>query len=143
MKLKYTGQTTSLFTHGKTYELVSESEYSYKVMLDCENKYEVYKYRFTKLSLIEEKQEEIQTAKIYLAELENELQELTAPKVGQKYLNESGNKYILTGCNNKFALVCYEGDSAGIVYAGRFFNTEKEAFSNCKSCFTLIPDGQN
>jgi hypothetical protein len=143
MKLKYIAHTTGLFTHGEIYETTG------KVFLDGEGFYPIntlggpYRARadrFESLNPIEEKKLQISDAKINLQTLEKELAEMTLPKKGQRYLNESGNKYVVCQSDSLFALVSYEGCNQGHAYGGVFHSNVANIFCGCEECFTLIED---
>ena len=101
----------------------------------------IYKWRVDLIKdPIEEKKKEIQDAKTKVTTLEKELAEMTAPKVGQRYLNVTGNKYVVTKSNNMFALVCYDGNVRGFIYGSQFHEKAEDIFCELKVCFTLIED---
>lgn len=100
----------------------------------------IYKWRLELFSSpIEAKKAEIQIAEKTLEKLKAELKELELPKIGQKYLNVSGNKYVVAKLDGLFGLVCYEGENAGRVY-GTTANSFDNIFKGCASCFTLIEE---
>ncbi len=143
MKVKYIGHTTGLFTHGEIYETTG------KIFFDDEELYPINTLvghynaradRFEPLNPIEEKKKEIQDAKTKVTTLEKELAEMTLPKKGQRYLNKSGNKYVVCHIGSVFALVSYEGHNKGHVYGSEFSKKEEDIFFGCESCFTLIED---
>jgi hypothetical protein len=138
MKVKYIGYNTPIYTHGQIYEAKIQ-DHGYIVTAEAGQCWEPAN-RFEEVSLIEAKKKEISDAKINLEKLEKELAEMTLPRMGQRYLNETGNKYVVTKSNNMFALVCYEGDVKGLIYGGKFHDNVANIFCNCENCFTLIED---
>lgn len=143
MKVKYLGDDTILYTHGQIYEAEIEQS-GYSVLANCGTHFWEPADRFVPINPIEEKKQQISDARNSLKKLEKELAEMTLPKVGQRYLNKTGIKYVVCECNSLFALVsyegCYEGCNRGKTYGGKFHDNVANIFCDCKDLFTLIED---
>jgi len=100
----------------------------------------MYKWRVELLPLspIEEKENAIQEAQNLLDNLNKELQELKAPKVGDKYHHTYGGKYILVEINGQYTFICYDGEENGKSYTKELHDTIDEAFYHHHQYFTKI-----
>lgn len=88
---------------------------------------------------VEEKTSEIKETEARLAVLKKELADLKSPKVGQKYLHKlSQSKYILAEGDERFALVCYDGEDSGTIY--HLAEDISSVFYGNEDCFKLITE---
>ena len=97
------------------------------------------KERFKILFPEEEIMAEIKETEARLSVLREELANLQKPKVGRKYLHESGDKYILVEVNGEFVLACFDGSFSylGGTYGNPTKNI-KEVFRGLEDLFSLI-----
>ena len=126
-------------TQGKFYTVTQHPQWSdcWLVVGDNGKQLDFYKFRFEEpLTDLQEKEEELEQAKQKVAQLQKEIEELKAPKVGQRYSHRTGDKYVVAKLEGSFSLVCYEGLEAGTIY-GTAKSVEKVFFGN-DCCFKLI-----
>lgn len=124
---------------GKIYDVEQhEKENCFSVVDEEGHRIGVFKSRFKVVSSIEQKTAEITELKEKLDKAEKELAELTAPKVGTKYLHRVGGKYVLADLKGKFGLVCFEGREVGTVYSLQ--DSPKSAFCGNDHAFTPIEE---
>lgn len=146
MKAKFLEKGWLTMTEGKIYDVKPDHDDAdmYLVTDDEGSETCFLKTRFKLFSTLEEKSAEIQETEARLAVLKEELADLQTPKVGQKYLHASGDKYILTQIEGKFCLICYSVEDGNEDYIGRGYSClegkANDAFLGSSKALTLIKE---
>jgi hypothetical protein len=124
-------------TVGKIYEAKEALYTSNHYLVINDDGYELgyWKYRFEKVKDLDA---ELKEAKQKVKDLENQIEEINRPKVGQRYKNKLGSCYVVSKVNNRFALVCYEGSNIGGIYGHVCHLYIDDIFNGCRSYFTLL-----
>jgi len=152
MKVTYLGSDTCLRERGKTYDVLKkEGDHITVIAKDGDEwKFSLIYDDFVivpdNISPIEEKKSQIQEARSTIKELEKqissiekELADLSAPKVGDKYEHEAGNKYLVVKMNGLFSLICYYGKERALGLPYSHFTKEiKDIFACFEYKFTKI-----
>lgn len=125
-------------TLNKVYEVAEDIGLQFRIIADNGKKLDYNKGRFRIIGEEEYLEIKLKEAKQKVKDLEDKIEEINKPKVGQRYKNKLGSCYVLAEIDRKFALVSYEGSNIGGLYGHTSHRYIDDVFNGCKSCFTLI-----